>query len=223
MLLAYKSRSAHLVRELEVPGLAVEVREAVLDQRKCHVGRKHRKINGAVAPELLQCDLATGQGLIRMAAGLVREFAAGALEQGRYEALMSGLEVIASLRRQFPRGKGTSALSGKSQSGDTPSDVKKAVERTPFNGSRANAARMLSTTQRPAAAMSAHKNGTSQVAPRLVTRRAAQQRRRQALDFVNAFASEVTAAKPSAGHSQSRAKLRLMGPDTVDTIPKSFL
>ncbi len=51
---------------------------------------------------LFRGDITTGEGLIRMTERLIREFAAGKLEQRRFEKLMRGVRLIAALRRQFP-------------------------------------------------------------------------------------------------------------------------
>jgi hypothetical protein len=139
------------------------------------VNHKRAIRNASFEPDLSHSDLATGEGLVRTAERLVRAFAAGEIEQQRYDALMHGIEVIAALRRQFPA---TGTAPEATADGTMPSDD------APSKSEKPDA---IPAGDRPA--QHSVKAGRAQIA---------QDRRRQTLDFVKAFAHDVAAARPVA-------------------------
>ncbi len=63
---------------------------------------KREQAEEEVYKMLFRGDITTGEGLIRLTERLIREFAAGKLDPRRFEKLMRGVRLLASLRGQFP-------------------------------------------------------------------------------------------------------------------------
>jgi ribosome-binding protein aMBF1 (putative translation factor) len=143
------------------------------------VNHKRAIRNASFEPDLSQSDLATGEGLVRTAERLVRAFAAGEIEQQRYDALMHGIEVIAALRRQFPAVGAAPEPTAGSAPATSADDAAPPARETP-------------------SALSPVADQPAQRSTQASRTRMAQDRRRQTLDFVKAFAHDVAAARPVA-------------------------